>query len=192
MNDKEVDVIWVSARSNIKAVMISLRKPMTNGGLTASVNDMAPRMKRWDVSKVLKKCMARGFVYKVIGERDGSIYWLTDYGAEIVERVTGKKVEKCPDDIRWDLYRYIVSYRQRGELLMIINDISIPEGPTASIIRKIYKSRYSSKSLNHIIRSLDKLKKKGAIKCIGRTKKGHHQIYGLTPEGKKIVGEILR
>ena len=196
MSEKEVNLeTWLRGSRQRKAVALCIPRPMANSEIVKAARAFMPSIGRWDVSKIVRHFMERGLVYCINPEvHTGKLFWLTDYGREMIGAALHRKIAAKSNHVDWRSYSFLVSAPLRRLILEEAMEVARHRlGPQtcAAIRRRLYLNGRSF-SIYHVMRAVFDLRGRQLLRCVRYTKKRHLKMYSLTMRAKAVLEELLR
>jgi len=196
MSEKEVNLeIWLRGSRQRQAVALCIQRPMANSEIAKAARAFVPSIGRWDVSKIVRHFMERGLVYCINPEvHTGKLFWLTDYGRDIIGAAFHRKIAAKSDRVDWRGYSFLVAAPLRRLVLEEAMEVARHRfGPQTcvAIRRRLYLSGRSF-SIYHVMRAVFELRGRKLLRCVRYTKKRHLRMYSITVRGKTVLEELTR
>ncbi len=171
-----------------------MSKPMTPTELLREAGKFNRKIAFGDISRLMREFIERGIAECLTPQQfTGRIYYLTDYGRQLVERVFTIKIPPIDSEFNWNKYAVVIAGKTRKLVLKEMFFIKgyCENGITLAAIRKRL-SRVYPITLSQTHYAMSYLLKAQLIRVSGYTKLRSSKLYKLTPEGTKICEQLLR
>lgn len=154
-------------------------------GIPFDLRDVSSMIKRFRERKLARCLNSRRVV--------GKLHALTDFGRGAVKEAFGIETDPVPRNIDWSKYSQVVSASIRRAVLEEVGKkyLGMHCDKAASAIRKYMRETYPM-SLNHVRNALKELMEMELVFVAGYSKRRHLKLYRLTPEGEKILNQMLK
>jgi|SRR2546427_1623067 len=189
------EVRWVKRGRQRRAVVQVLRKPMTGSQIWKAARSINPRLQLRDVWWLCRELAACGLVVGLNSHRvTGRVYFLTDRGRAVAQRVFEREVQPSPGCMDWKRYGWVMRGRIRRQVLQAMERGIVTDGNSASEIRRRLLETCPM-GLNATLRALHELTQcrlTARVTRVGRRKTAKRKLYVLTAAGRRMVEELRR
>ena len=179
---------WMGRACQQRAVLISIRKPMTCRDIFDAAVRMSPRIRLRDIGDILRQLASRGYV-RCINRQPvtGSLYYLTLKARRHLMDYLKVHRSGKPKSVDWKMYAHISRGKTRKAVFLELKrlDGKTGEPQTISRVKRALTHKHPV-TLNATIRAVNELLDMGAVTCVGKNEEG--RIETLHSDGTRQAG----
>lgn len=189
--EENADVEWLIRGCQKRAVARVLQRPMTATEILQAARPLSPHLTLRDIWFLMREFRHRNIAARLNpDEVTGKLFFLTDYGRELVYKAFDLDIPPPPADIDWRLFTHVIRATNRKAILLELAKPrhDAPPGRTAAQLRRALLENHAM-SLGATIGALSDLRQLGLIGLSKNRVKGR-RAYILTSIGERVRAAI--